>query len=216
MSSNLESFRIATVLSGTVLIVALAGPGNAADAICGDVNTSGDVTTSDALNVLRRAVGQEVPGMFCGLETRFGDFDDYNETPIIPQNHLLGQLINVPRQSVITHYGIITRQGGVQSRMALYTDDNGSPGTLVSGTLQVELVLGAQKVPAAMQKGIAPGNYWLMANFGGTAEVAGDENAGESAIIKFREQSVTGNPGEFGPAQQYTGQRLNYWIEVLN
>lgn len=135
---------------------------------------------------------------------------------IIQANRLHGFLINVPRQSVITHYGIITRQGGGQTRMALYTDDGGSPGTLVSGTLQTELLLGAQEIPAAMQKPLTPGNYWLMANFGAEQEVAGDEDAGAEAVIKYREQSVTGNPGTFGAAQEYAGQRLNYWIKVLN
>lgn len=218
MSRKFTSFRVTAVpaIAAAALVLSLAGTAAAGDEpVCGDVNDTGDVTSSDALNVLRKAVGQQV-NLVCGLEVRFGDTDDYNETSIIPANHLLGQLINVPRASTLTHWGIITRVGGGQVRFALYTDDGGSPGTLVTGSLVQPLELGVQEIVTGAPKAIAPGNYWLMANFDGTTEVAGDEGAGDDAIIKYKEQSYTGNPGTFGDALQYTGQRLNYWIKVLN
>jgi hypothetical protein len=214
MSANSTSFRPSSLLTAAAIVLSLAGP-SAAESVCGDVNSTSDVTSTDALLVLRKAVGQNLD-LVCRLENEFGETEDFHETPVIQPNILHGFLINVSRLSTITHYGIITRQGGASARMALYTDDNGSPGTLVSGTLQTDLVLGAQEIPAAMQKGLAPGNYWLTANFGTATEVAGDVDSGEEDVIKFREQSYLGMPGTFGEAQQYTGQRLNYWIKVLN
>ncbi len=51
----------AILIAAFVAIVALPTvQARAADPICGDVNTSGTVTTADALSVLKRAVGQPV------------------------------------------------------------------------------------------------------------------------------------------------------------
>jgi hypothetical protein len=218
MASRFRIVRASAVpaIAGVALVLAMAGTASAGEEpVCGDVNDSGDVTTSDALNVLRKAVGQNL-NLYCGIENRFGDTDDYNETSIIQPNHLLGQLINVPRASTLTHWGIITRKGGGQVRFALYTDDGGSPGTLVTGSLVQPLELGVQEIVTGAPKAIAPGNYWLMANFDSVTEVAGDEDSGDQDIIKYKETSYLGNPGTFGEALQYTGQRLNYWIKVLN
>jgi hypothetical protein len=51
----------ARILAATLIASFLAaGPAAAADAICGDVNQTGTVTTGDALAVLRKSVGQNV------------------------------------------------------------------------------------------------------------------------------------------------------------
>lgn len=196
-------------------VVSLAGPA-AAENICGDVNATATVTSTDALFVLRKAVGQNVAGMLCGLENQFGDPDDYNSTIYVPQDYLLGQKVNVDRLSIVTHIGVITRKDGTKGRFSLYSDDNGSPGELVAGTFYVDMKLGGQKIPVTMEKGLQPGDYWLVARFNAMTEVAGNPAAGSSAVIKYKYQTVDGAPGTFGEAQEYTGERLNYWLEVEN
>jgi hypothetical protein len=211
--STLESTL--AVLAAAVLALSAATPSIAEESVCGDVNGSGDVTSSDALNVLRSAVGQPVD-IFCGLANRIGDPDDYNESPIIPQNHLLGQLMRVERESLLTHFGFIARHFGSAVRFALYTNDNGSPGTLVAETALTEVLIGVQEVPVVTETSVTPGFYWLMANFTDTQEVAGDLNAG-SDIIKYKQfSSASENTPTFGAAQQFTGQRLTYWLKVEN
>ncbi len=61
----------APALAAGALVLSLAGAGRTEN-VCGDVNASGDVSTTDALNVLRKAVGQEVAGMFYGSGGRHG------------------------------------------------------------------------------------------------------------------------------------------------
>lgn len=197
------------------LVVSLAGPA-AAENVCGDVNLTTSVTSTDALFVLRKAVGQEVAGMLCGLENQFGDPDDYNSTVYVPQDYLLGQKVQVDRLSIVTHIGVITRKGGTKGRFSLYTDDNGSPGTYVAGTFYVDIKLGGQKIPVTIEKGLQPGNYWLVARYNAMTEVAGNPAAGTGAVIKYKYQTVDGAPGTFGAAEEYTGERLNYWLEVEN
>ncbi|MFN2378168.1 MAG: hypothetical protein ABR538_16675 [Candidatus Binatia bacterium] len=214
-SSSLSLSSLSLLAATAALVLALAGPA-AAENVCGDVNASGTVTSGDALLVLRKAVGQDVDGMLCGLENQFGDPDDYNDTVYVPQNYLLGQEFQVDRVSIVTHIGVITRVGGPKGRFTIYSDDNGSPGEYVAGTFYVDLKLGAQKIPVTMQKGLQPGNYWLVARFNTTTEVAGNPDAGDSAVIKYKFQDADGAPGTFGEAEQYTGQRLNYWVEVEN
>jgi hypothetical protein len=76
----------------TVLLSIVLGAGSAgAQPICGDVNDSGDVTTTDALSVLRAAVGQPVDltcdacGSLCPGDPRYllGDWvfeSEFDET----------------------------------------------------------------------------------------------------------------------------------------
>lgn len=207
--------RISSLAVGAALVASLAGPA-AAENVCGDVNSSGTVTSTDALVVLRKAVGQNVAGMICGLENQFGDPDDYNSTVFVPQDYLLGQKIHVDRLSIVTHFGVITRKGGTKGRFNVYTDDNGSPGELIAGTFYVDVKLGAQKIPVTIEKGLQPGDYWLIARYNAMTEVAGDPAAGTGAVIMFKYQNVDGAPGTFGTADSYTGERLNYWLEVKN
>jgi hypothetical protein len=220
MSSRSESTRTSlettlAIVTAAVLALSAASPSFAEESVCGDVNGSGDVTSSDALSVLRKAVDQPVD-IFCGLPNRIGEPDDYNQSPIIPQDHLLGQLVQVERESLLTHFGFIARHFGSAVRFALYTHDNGSPGTLVAETALTEVLLGVQEVPVVMEETLAPGFYWIMANFTDTQEVAGRLSAG-GHVIKFKQfSSAAENTAAFGEAQQFTGQKLNYWLKVEN
>ncbi len=220
MSSRNESTRTSVettvaILTAAVLALSAAAPSFAEENVCGDVNGSGDVSSSDALSVLRTAVGQPA-NIFCGLPNRVGDTDDYHESPIIPQDHLLGQLMRVDRQSVVTHFGFIARQFGPSVRFALYTHENGSPGTLVAETDKTEVLLGVQEIPVLMETSVEPGYYWIMANFDFTQEVAGDLSSGDD-VIKYKQlANAAENTATFGPAQQFTGQRLSYWLKVEN
>jgi hypothetical protein len=214
-SSSLPLSGLSFLAATVALVLALAGPA-AADNICGDVNASGTVTSTDALIVLRKAVGQNVSGMSCGLQNQFGDPEDYNDTVYVPQNYLLGQRFQFERLSVVTHIGVITRAGGTKGRFSIYSDDNGSPGEYVAGTFYVDLKLGAQKIPVTIQKSLLPGNYWLVARFNSTTEIAGNPDAGENAVIKYKFVDAEGAPEFFGEALEFTGQRLNYWVEVKN
>jgi hypothetical protein len=49
-----------TILAAALIACTLAAPAHGAEPVCGDVNDTGTVSTSDALAVLRKSVGQDV------------------------------------------------------------------------------------------------------------------------------------------------------------
>lgn len=211
MSTNLQRLCSSLVLAAALAVSATG----AAAQICGDINESGDVTASDALSVLRSSVGQQV-SLKCGFTYRYGEPDDFNQTVVLQPDYLQGELITIPQDSTVTHLGLTMRKFGPYARMALYTDESGSPGTLVTGTLETEMLIGSQEI-AVQPKQVKAGTYWIMANFDMVAEVGGNEQLHASNVIKYRQQDLSaGNPGVFGPALEYTGTKLNFWVRVEN
>jgi len=75
--------RTPAILSAALIgLLAISVQSHAADAVCGDVNANGTLTTADALAVLKRAVGQPVtlqcPAPATPLES--GQSECFNET----------------------------------------------------------------------------------------------------------------------------------------
>ena len=146
-----------------------------ADPICGDVNVSLDVTTSDALAVLKKAVGQSIQLQCeqCPAGTTYGNTTDFVTPDEFYSGYLQGAVYAIPVASTVTHLGVIAKSSGQHARLALYTDDAGEPGELVVGTSVFTLAEGAQQiqVPATF---IPAGSYWIMSVYDATVLIGTD------------------------------------------
>jgi hypothetical protein len=202
-------------LAGAAALAAsLAFPApSAASEICGDVNDNGDVSTSDALLVLRASVGQSV-ALVCEAAdiTSYGNTTAFTESDTFGENFLLGHEIEIEEEATITHFGVIAKSSGQQVRFALYTSAAGEPQNLVIGSGAATLTGGLQEV-AVPPKRIAAGTYWLMALYDVEATVGVDftgDNAIRLRAMPFGDQM----PEQFGAASGYTGDEFNYYVKV--
>lgn len=73
---------------------------------------------------------------------------------------LLMRKVVVTRAIQLTHLGFLAASGGVQARLALYTDATGNPDALIAETGAFVVAPGAQTVPVTPQL-LAPGEYWI-------------------------------------------------------
>lgn len=206
----------ATPATLIVLLALLAlTPGRAsAAALCGDINESGTLSSSDALGVLRKAVGQPVTLTCQDNIDRYGEPDDFHTSSINAKDFLLGQKIEIERAATVTHFGFIARTDGTQVRFALYEDDNGEPGAIVTSTPSTAVLLGRQEI-ASTEVTVSAGTYWLMGNFSDATTIAANEDALPGNIIKYRALPFAqGLPPTFGAPLTYDETRLNYWVKV--
>ncbi len=182
--------------------------------VCGDVNDSGHVNTSDALLVLKTAVGQNV-GLVCSsgpLGTSYGYTTDFITSGVYTQNYLLGIAIDIAEESTVTHFGIISAGPGPNVRFALYSDGGGKPGTLVIGSSPAFLQGGMQEVEVPATK-VQAGTYWVMALYDSTALIGSDQ--AEDEKVYYRALNFGDPyPAAFGAGLSYEGSRSNYWVKV--
>jgi hypothetical protein len=196
------------------LVTTALAAGAEAASLCGDVNINGQVTTSDALLVLRKAVAQNLQLQCPDFINRYGDPEDVHKSSLFDKDHLLGWKVAIERASTVTHLGLIAREGGTKVRMALYSDDNGSPGELIVATPETTVLIGSQEIAVA-DKVVAPGDYWVMAVFDQVTLVAADENAPPGPMVNYRTLTFgTPLPETFGPAFSYGETLINYWLKV--
>jgi hypothetical protein len=183
--------------------------------VCGDVNINGEVTTSDALAVLRKSVGQDLllQCEACPAGNTYGNTTDFVTPVQYFSGYLQGSAHQIPVESTVSHLGVIARSSGQRARLALYTDNAGEPDQLVVGTGVFTLVEGAQlvQVPASL---VPAGTYWIMSTFDDTVLVATDEtNTGTT--FKYRSLTFSSQlPEQFGETMFYSGSRQNYYLQV--
>lgn len=196
--------------------IALAASRAHAAPVCGDVNTSGEVTTSDALAVLRNSVGQDIILQCedCAAGTTYGNPTDFVGSEQRFAGFLQGSMHEIPVPSTVTHLGIIGKSSGQHVRMALYTDSGGEPEDLVVGTGAFTLVEGAQqiRVPATL---VPAGNYWIMITHDNMVLIGTDQTDPDTTIFQYRTLAFGSPfPDQFGPATSYLGKRQNLYVQV--
>jgi hypothetical protein len=217
----MKFMRSGTFFAGSIFLATMfaAWPARAEEtpAICGDVNANGSVTSSDALAVLRKSVGQDLALACLDHVDRYGTVTDLNTTSYYEPNFLLGRRITIARPATVTAMGVISREeDGGNFRLALYRDANGEPGELVVATTPAKLKVGSQEV-AVTPTPVAAGDYWMMGNYEVATYVAVNDFATPTSdhLVKYRALPF-GNalPDPFGAASTYGETELNYWVKV--
>jgi hypothetical protein len=207
---NATRTSLLAALAASLFLVASAS----ASDVCGDVNDSGELSTSDALLVLRASVGLDVT-LICEIgpvADTFGFTTDFVTSDTFGAGFLLGIPIEIDEQATITHFGIISKSSGQQVRFALYTDADDVPQDLVIGSSAATLVGGLQEIPVPATQ-VAAGTYWLMALYDKEA-IVGSDFSGEMTVRLRAFDFEASFPNQFGSDQSYTGDRFNYYVKV--
>jgi hypothetical protein len=133
-------------------------------------------------------------------------------------NFLNAEPVTLTLPSTLLRFGLITgtQQAAGQYRMGLYTDNAGTPGTLLAqipaaaaiplhGTLEI----------AASQVALAPGNYWIAADFSIAGYATGDNTNTNTQPYYSLACCASALPGTWGGANTITNvQRYSYYIVV--
>lgn len=219
MRAPVRSGRTAAVaMTIAALLAATAGAARAGTAaLCGDINESGSITSSDALSVLKKAVGQPVDLQCLDYIDRYGSPGDLHLNSLFDLDYLLARPVAIEHPATVTALGLISREGkGVHVRLALYADDNGSPGNLVVATPSTEVLIGSQEIPVAPTQ-VAAGDYWIASVLDAPLLMAADEDAADTAehIVKYRPLTYgTALPSPFAFTKSYGTTEINYWVKV--
>ncbi|HXC53151.1 MAG TPA: hypothetical protein VN634_19850 [Candidatus Limnocylindrales bacterium] len=209
--------RIPRLLNAIVLaclLVALRTAAADAAALCGDVNSNGTVTSTDALSVLRKAVGQPLALTCPDFINRYGFPLDTNLDSAFEKNYLLGFPVTIEFDATVTHFGLIMRTGGAHVQMVLYKDAGGSPGQLVATSASTLTVIGSQEIPIAPTH-VTAGVYWIMGVYDANTTVATDENTPSGTLVRYQ-PLVFGSPipQPFVEQSHYGDVKINYWVKV--
>jgi hypothetical protein len=88
-------------------------------------------------------------------------------------NYLAGFPVTITTAGQLQQFGIVTgpNNGAIQTIMALYTDAGGNPGTLVTSTAATPLWGNDERIAPLATPLLAPGKYWVMAEFNGTVQI---------------------------------------------
>lgn len=214
---NSHAVRFALLLSLVLAVPASSRAGAVLEPLCGDVNASSTVNSSDALLVLRKGVGQNIT-LKCGdcpAVGRYGVPLDQPTNSEFSPGYLLGHRIQVATDSTVTHLGVFTKSGsGVKGQFGLYTDVGGVPGTLVVETVQRELVDGFQEIPVAATP-VSAGTYWMMGLYDEVAHIAIGSDFSTQTIRYRNHLAGTALPETFGANSTYPGATFSYWIKVI-
>jgi hypothetical protein len=112
--------------------------------------------------------------------TEYGDFRAFspcNPSALIPAGYLVAELVSLPASTHVVGLGVIGNPGNVLSVMALYTDVNGAPSTLVTQTSPSAIVPGPNVLPVidlVTSSGGATTSYWIVGEFNANVSVCED------------------------------------------
>lgn len=213
---NRTAKTLAAALAAAVVLAGNAGAFDDPVPVCGDVNDSGAVTSSDALAVLKVAVGQpnNLDCEECPQPEDLGYPDDLGLEVQLSPNFLLGNSLEIPANTVITHLGVLGKAAGPHVQLGLYTDNGGSPDQLVTAT-GTEVLAAKQNWFPATPVEITAGTYWLMGVYDASALI-GYTTSDPSAVVKYRNLTFNGTlPTTFGSAFSFTGATYNYYAHGI-
>lgn len=138
-----------------------------------------------------------------------GNDTDLGETSSHSANYLLGSAIDVASSLNLTHLGMIAIDAGDNFQVAVYDDNGGNPGNLItSGSGTTVAGVNEIDVPDVV---LAPGTYYYMAVFETSASVSYTTTT--SATVWYISFAYGGAlPDPFGAPTTYTGQEFGYYF----
>ncbi len=215
MNPNTPSLSVIAMLS-LATVLATTAPAAENPPICGDLNDSGGVTSTDALALLRYAVGQPVSLVCPDYLERYGFDVDRGFTAPWSPDYLFGVRVSVATSVTVTHLGMYSREATGHAKMALYTDDGGVPDALVARTTGTALVIGANEMPVVESKPISPGFYWITIVLDEVTDIGGNDQATADNVAIYRNLDFDlGLPDPIGPTISYPSSTLDFWMKVI-
>jgi hypothetical protein len=185
----------------------------------GQTNCSGKCVDLQADDANCSMCGKSCMGLSCvnGMctnspPTKVGNYQVFGSNSSHAANYLLGSQLAVPKNGKLLQFGVISKGSGPHVIMALYTDVNGSPGSLVAYTTSTSLNNSDQQIAPNVQAALSQGNYWIMGEYDTTASIGIDYSV-SSAVVKYISHTFGSQlPANFPNPTSYTGQRFNYYI----
>ncbi len=134
----------------------------------------------------------------------------YNQTGSYSPGYLLGTKQTVVTGGTLT--GLAFKGMGTNSgiMMALYTNVNNAPGTLIAwgqstvGTGNITITVTSTSV--------GPGDYWLMACYQNSANHVEKTTSSSKTVHYISHNYGNTPPSTFGAGTTYNGQDFNYWM----
>ena len=128
-------------------------------------------------------------------------------------NTLSGTPVVVPRSTHLLRFGIIGYGTGPNFRMALYTDNAGTPFQLVAATPGKPLQNGPQEV-AVPDQIIAAGNYWIMVVLDATTSIGANNNGTLPPYKTVAQNYGSPLPSTLSGVSSGPNHHINFWIVV--
>lgn len=143
----------------------------------------------------------------------YGNSTEFSSASNHLANYLLGSAVVVPAGGTLTHLALISKSSGQMVKMALYTDVNGNPGSLVAASAAATLVVGVNEF-AVTSTALSAGTYWIMAVYNVDASIGIRFGVGTD-VVKYISFAFGGAiPSTFPTPTVYSGQGFNYYIRV--
>jgi len=154
-------------------------------------------------------------GGACKVTTAYkvGDYTNYGTQGSFTANYLLGEKVTLTQAATLLDFGLISASSGQHVVMALYTDNNNSPNTLVAYTASTTVSATDQQIAPNTQASLPAGSYWMMAVYDTTAGPDRDNSTSNTIdYISFTYGSTL--PTTFPAPTSYSGQDFNYYLLV--
>lgn len=133
-------------------------------------------------------------------------------------NFLLGSPLVVTTSTTLTHLAVIARAAGDNFKMALYSDVDGEPDSLLASTASQATVIGVQELPVTPVS-LPAGVYWIMGNFETSGSI-GFSNTVPTTVVKYISlpfaNAIPAVFPDHATHSTYTGQEFNYYILVTD
>jgi hypothetical protein len=154
----------------------------------------------------------------CSVE--YGDFTAFscNSSPaqMVHPGFIGGEAVSVSAAVTLTALGVIgspSMPSGVSGILLLYTSVDNLPSAIVARTASTALPHGNSEIPVTAPVPLAPGTYWIMAEYQSTADVCIDSATSNTfvyASIPSYGTVPTTLPSASLTAQSY--EDLNYYL----
>ncbi len=155
----------------------------------------------------------------CFSQTRHIGNDDASSFESIGgtqiENYLLGTKYNLKKPGVLTSINLLGKATGSKVKMAIYSDNNNSPGNLVTSTKSVLVKSGVTSISVST-KTLSEGDYWIMAvyNTTGNHTYTNMDVEGKEVYYKALEFNTNIPSSGNGFIKSERGSDLAYFLEI--
>jgi hypothetical protein len=188
--------------------IAACGRAGAVCAVC--TASGGGVASCEAGTC---AVGCDATHIACdgACCAAYGNVTKLSSSGNYSANALCTRPLTIAFAGTLASLGVISVSSGTQIALGLYTDDAGTPGTLVAQTSAGTLNGGTLVLPAPNTP-LAAGKYWFAASFSASTSVVEDP----TTVTAYCTTSTFGGafPSPYPSVTSYSGRIANFFVLV--